>query len=51
MEILTTTEHSFINVEEKRNLKKNIISYEDKELLYDISFKNRDGEECVIMIS
>ncbi len=45
MQILTITEHSYINVENKRDLEKNTISYEDKQLLYDIEFKNKNGEK------
>jgi len=45
MEILTVREHQYINVSEKRNVEKNIISFKDKSLLYDIDFKNIDNQK------
>ena len=46
-EILTVIEHQIISVSNKRDISKNIISYEDKNLLLDIIFINKRSNKKV----
>jgi len=43
-DILTITEHQKISVKEKRDVLKNTISEEDKKLLFDIQYSDKDGK-------
>lgn len=43
MEIITIREHQYINVAKERDIANNTISFQDRDLLYNIEFKNQDN--------
>jgi len=47
--ILTLSEHQEILISYKRDISRNIISYEDKELLFDIVYRDKKGNERYVV--
>ena len=48
-EILTISEHQEVSISRKRDILNNIISYEDKELLFDVVYYDKKGNEQYVV--
>ena len=48
-EILILSEHQEIFISEKRDIKNNIISYEDRDILFNITYRDKKGNERYVV--